>query len=401
MATETAMKKPFETLYPLEWEEKAFKEVLLNFNKIWDDVNYYNKLLQENKEIKLGPCLPECKAEGPDSEELVALHRRILKDFICHEPVLCRVLAYTAIEPEDTQARQEFFKKHLHAVNFLPYVDILSIDVLTGSDLAKSRDVSGIPLHSCFVGKVLKTLLDEAESRWMTDNGNPEEIRITRTAKGLDFEYFNKADYDSPLVDRQIDDILCAMFHKAQGDRRQDLFFGNGIDHREYQIVKRFGEKEKEPIPFHLLPKWSKFIKGESFKRDIRFEDAIRYFSEIIPKWDKSRGPATNYLQAYLKFKLRDEFKKIVKENKESMFNISSDTVCDDDIITKTDRDYDEMVGYIIEKGLKNEKLMAIYEKQNQGIALSATERQNKKRIEDRLEREYSELKKRHTITEP
>jgi hypothetical protein len=104
-------------------------------------------------------------------------------------------------------------------------------------------------------------LLDEAESQRMTDNGNPEHFKIIRTAKGLTFEYFNEADYDSPLVDREIDEILYGMIRKAGKDRRQNLFFGDGLDHREYMIIKRFNGKEKPPVPFHLLPKYAGLIR--------------------------------------------------------------------------------------------------------------------------------------------
>jgi len=245
---ETATKytnKPLETLYPLEWEERAYQEVLQGFKAMWRNKrDRFLALSRENENIALEEKnLPNLQS---GNKELVDLYETIFHQLIFQEPYLYRMLAYITMNPEDREARQAFFERYLEPVNFAAYQDILDIDVMQNSDFAKSLNLSGIPLHTCFVGKVLKNLFDKTDNRWMTDNGKPELVRFEKIQNGLIIEYLNEADYKSPLADEIIDNILYGMSRKAQGDRRQNLFLGNGLDHREYKIVKRFGNEEKK-----------------------------------------------------------------------------------------------------------------------------------------------------------
>ena len=126
--------------------------------------------------------------------------------------------------------------------------------------MLKAVTFPGYPFIPALSVKSCNILLDEAESQRMTDNGNPEHVRFDKIQNGLIIEYLNEADYKSPLADEIIDNILYVMIRKAQRDRRQHLFFGKGLDHPKYRIIKRFNSKEK-PIPFQLLPKYAGLIR--------------------------------------------------------------------------------------------------------------------------------------------
>lgn len=284
-------KKPLDAIYPLEWEERALTEVIQGFQSAWGkDREHFEKLSKENESIDLEEKnLPNLQS---DSKKLIELYERIFHQLIFREPYLYRMLAYITIDEEDREARQSFFAKYLSRDILEDGYNILTFkNILEGSGLAQKLKVSSVALHACFVGKVLAYLFDEAESRRMTDTGNPEHFKIIKTSKGLTFEYFKKADYKSPLSDEIIDGVLYSMINKAQKDKRQNLFFGNGLDHREYKIIRRFDNEEKE-IPFHLLPKYAGLIRkvakkdqeNNSSKESFQFQEnkIVKIFLEAV-----------------------------------------------------------------------------------------------------------------------
>lgn len=253
-------KKALDAIFSLEWEERALSEVIQAFQAAWGNYRErFETLTEENESIALEEKnLPQLQS---NSKDLIDLYERIFQQLIFREPYLYRMLAYITMNPEDREARKAFFERYLSRDICETYYNILTFEnILEGSDLAKSMNLSGIPVHACFVGKVLMNLLDEAESQRMTDNGNPEHFKVVKAGKSLIFEYFKQADYESPLVDKQIDEILYDMIHKAQKDRRQGLFFGRDLDKPEYRIIKRFDGEEKS-IPFQLLPKYAGLIR--------------------------------------------------------------------------------------------------------------------------------------------
>lgn len=249
-------KEPLETLYPLEWEERAYQEVLQGFKAIWKQKRgRFLELARENESIALEEKnLPNLQS---GSKELVDLYEAIFHQLIFPEPYLYRMLAYINMTSEDREARQAFYEKHLEPVNFAAYDDILDIDILQGSALAGRNKLSGIPLHTCFVGQVLGYLLNTVNHYYLVDqvklSGAAEsiaELRITRgkqeTNDGIisdysplfkhmkssdmrthTFEVFKQDDFEPKRWAQYADNILCSHFIKANRDRRQDLFFGS------------------------------------------------------------------------------------------------------------------------------------------------------------------------------
>ena len=292
-------KIPLEAIYPLEWEEAAFHEVLQGFKEMWKlKRTRFLQLSRKNESIALEERnLPNLLSV---SKGLVNLYERIFHELIFREPYLYRMLVYIAMNPEDRQSRQACYTKYLQTINFEAYHDILDIDILHGSDLAKSRKLSGIPVHSCFVGKVLQWMLNRFESQRLTDEGNPELMRFEKIPGGLLIEYMNKADFDDPLADSIADDVLYNAIN-AKRDRRQHLFFGKGLDHREYRIVKRFGKKEKE-IPFQLLPKYAGLIrKRANIDRKYKGTKVISGNENPSEQWDDFEQKAVMlFLEAVL-----------------------------------------------------------------------------------------------------
>jgi len=252
--------KPLEAIYPLEWEERAFQEVIRGFQIAWRNTpERFEELLEENQNIT--PPIPSIESE---SKALIALHEQIYRRLILREPYLCRILAYISFAPEDREARKAFSERYLQKVRMETYHNSLDQDVLVGSELAKSRKHSGIPFHSCFVGQVLQWMLNRFESQRLTDEGNPELVRFERIPNGLIIEYMNKTDFNSPLADSIADDILYKAVNNAQRDIRQKAFFGEDLDNVKYKIIKRCKGQKDKPIPFQLLPKYAGLIRNRA-----------------------------------------------------------------------------------------------------------------------------------------
>ncbi len=249
-------KYPLDAIYPLEWEAQALREVSRGFQTAWRaNPKRFEKLTEENKSINA----PIRRLES-ENKELIALYEKTFRLLILREPFLYRILTYISFAPKEKEARKTFFKKYLQNVRIETYHDCLDQDVLVSSELAKSRKLSGIPLHSCFVGKVLQWMLNRFDSQRLTDEGNPGLVRFERIPKGLLIEYMNEADFNSPDADSIADDILYKAINSVQRDQRQHLFFGKGVDDSEWRIIKRFGKEEKE-IPFQILPKYAGLVK--------------------------------------------------------------------------------------------------------------------------------------------
>ncbi len=271
-------KKSLEAIYPLEWEEKALTEVIQGFQSSWGkDRERFEELSKENESINAP--LPTFESE---SKELIALNEKTFRLLILREPFLYRILAYISLAQEDQRTKKAFFEKYLHRNILETYYEILTFEnILEKSELAKSHNVSGIPLHSCFVGKVLKYLLDKADSQRMSDFNIPECMRVEKTKNGLIFFYLNEADYKSPLADEIIDDILYKTIVNSHRDRRQRLFFGKDLDNPEYKIIKRFRGKEKK-ISFQMLPKYAGLIR-KTAKKDPKYKENEDVIKKGIP----------------------------------------------------------------------------------------------------------------------
>jgi hypothetical protein len=254
---EKATKDPVMN-YPIEWEEKAFQEVLQRFALAWQaNTNLFRKLSKENNDLGISSFqIPlEC-FNGEESRPSIILFNRIIEKLIRPEPYLCRCVAYITELPEDFMTRQNFFEKHLRKFYWQGCMDVLHTDVLKDSDLAKSHKMTGIPLLSCYVGGVLNAILTTFMHYYTIDlvklTGTQESIeelrikRIQETSEGRIrdytpffkwselkknniFEVFQKEWFDALLeyTDEKIDICLAESLIRTQtgkGDRRKDEF---------------------------------------------------------------------------------------------------------------------------------------------------------------------------------
>lgn len=301
-------KKPLDAVYPLEWEDQALNEVIQGFQAGWkENPERFEELTQENESIN-APHLPAFESEN---KELIALYKETFRLLILRDPFLYRILAYISLDPEDREARMAFFERYLHRNIFQAYYEILDFEnILEGSELAKSRKFSSIPVHSCFVGKVLAHLLDEAESLWITDNGIPEFFRIEKNGNTYILHCLNEEAYKDKSEVAAIDDILYRAIRESKGDRRrQDVFLGDGLDRPRYRVIKRYQGKERQ-IPLALLPKYAGLIRNTA-KRAYHKEpedglsDAITTFIEaVLDQTPEKIKPVNLPFSAFIKNKI-------------------------------------------------------------------------------------------------
>ena len=289
-----------EMKYPFEWEMKAFDELFGRFAFAWQtNKKLFYKLTKENNDLGISSFQIPILWNGIEGYPAFLLLQLIIDKLIRQEPYLCRCLAYIMnFPPEDFMARLTFLEKYLRGgFSWKGCTDVLNTDVLKDSDLAKQHQLTGIPVQSCLVGRVLQALLTVFSNYYLLDlakllgaQESIEELRTKRlqitkdgwihdyspifklcvVKKDIIVEVFHEEIFSDLFesVDKNMDNFLAMQIIRTQsegkGDRRKDDFFGNAqiYDKDGFRnipigdkIILKYCNNTKE-IPAQLLPRW-------------------------------------------------------------------------------------------------------------------------------------------------
>ena len=444
--------------YPLEWEHKAFEELLEIIKEKWkNNRKSYKKLSDINSTLlntfekdKIGTRLLTFISKD---KNLADFFERFLHELITSDPFLTRIYLYNSTMPHELPVREGIKIHHLPDKNLRYLKDLLKRDFLVDSDLAKSLSVTGIPLRFLFVGKLLDCLFSDFKHYWLIDKvaidikkrtGDEmliEELRektiyetkaemifdyspllkITFTKSGPIYEVFNDNDFKK-VNEKELmwlaDEILCFFINKSQNDSRKNLYFGDDLNSAAFKYTVRYEAQEKK-IPFQLLPKYKKLISkiamdkpltGDKTDHDDSLQEGMSGLYNAAITWDKSKGPATNWLSKHISWQSGKAFEKlstthsigemesgkpILKEKLESGQQLDGPIDKKDTskgIIKDTLEDLKENVeedfikNYDTEKAVtelykNNPEIKEILDKEKRGEALNATERQIKSRV--------------------
>ena len=354
-----------ETIYGLKWEYKALQEAIYYVSEIWKKhIKAITILKKENDQInnlfKVNNIeLVDFLFEFQDEAHKI-LFKRIIKELICLDPFLTRVLFYIRIPPDKVVLREFLKDNYLHEKVVHPYylffhdIDVLSDSVLTKSlPYYKDKPVKSIPLYNFITGKIIEFLFSTHDHYRMIDrvkqSGARESIeelrknRINKSPEGTVWNYtpifkkillgngisyiyevFSQEEYDylTKGSSQQFDEILCNLIRKPQPDPRPNIYFGDNLTVSDSYLIVRYGTKE-EKIPCRLLPKYQNLVRSVSREyvlTDLKdgedgdteeTQEAIYGFFNAATTWDKDKGAVPYWLERKTKWHLGEAFYKV------------------------------------------------------------------------------------------